>query len=101
MVDVDNYAIPSGMTLGSDSLIRHVIRDVLPIEFHPAACVWSLSSSTGLTTDLLKCHLWFWLVEAMTSESVKRSSPRARKGGPGPVHAITASLYGRPDPHRR
>ena len=73
MVDVDNYVIPAGVTFGSDSLIRHVIRDVLPIEFHLAACVWSLSSSTGLTTDLLKCHLWFWLVEAMTSDALKRA----------------------------
>jgi hypothetical protein len=68
MVNVDNYAIPSGMTLGSDGLIRRVIHDVLPVEFHTAACVWTLSSSAGLTTDLLKCHLWFWLAEAMTSD---------------------------------
>src|SRR5690348_10459773 len=63
----------SSMTLGSDSLIRYVIRDVLPSEFHAAACVWSLSSSTGLTTHLLKCHLWFWLAKSMTSETLKRT----------------------------
>ena len=50
MVDVDNYAIPSGLALGSEALIRHAIYDLLPPEFHEVACVWSLSSSSGLIT---------------------------------------------------
>ena len=66
MVDVDNYAIPAGLVLGTEALIRHVVHDLLPAEFHDVACVWSLSSSCGLTTDLLKCHLWFWLAEPVT-----------------------------------
>ena len=71
MIDVDDYAIPTGLQLGSDVLIRHVIRDLLPAEFDEVACVWLSSSSCGLTTDLLKCHLWFWLDRPVTSEVMK------------------------------
>jgi hypothetical protein len=73
MADVDSYVVPSGMALGSATLIRHVIYDLLPVEFHDVACVWTLSSSCGLTTRLLKCHLWFWLAGAITSEVMRRT----------------------------
>ena len=39
MVDVDNYAIPAGLVLGTEALIRHVVHDLLPAEFHDVACV--------------------------------------------------------------
>jgi hypothetical protein len=81
MGDLDNYKIPAGFTLGSERLIRHAIHDVLPPEFHKAACVWTLSASSGLTTlDLLKCHLWFWLDQPVTSalirETFRQRAPR-------------------------
>jgi hypothetical protein len=91
MVDVDNYVVPTGMALGSELLMRHVVRDLLPVEFHDSACVWSLSSSTGLTTSLLKCHLWFWLAKPLTSETLKRTlKQRAR---------IDCGLYSPSQPH--
>jgi hypothetical protein len=91
MADVDNYVVRTGMELGSERLIRHVVRDLLPLEFHGSACVWSLSSSTGLTTSDLKCHLWFWLAKSATSATLKRTlKQRAR---------IDCGLYSPSQPH--
>ena len=74
MVDVDKYTVPAGMRVGSEALIRHIIRDLLPPEFHDASCVWSLSSSAGLTAhDIIGCHLWYWLDVPVTSLSVKET----------------------------
>ena len=74
MVDVDKYTVPAGMRVGSEALIRHIIRDLLPPEFHDASCVWSLSSSAGLTAhDIIGCHLWYWLAEPVTSKVAKET----------------------------
>jgi hypothetical protein len=104
MGDIDNYEIPSALTLGSEALIRHAIRDLLPAEFHEVACVWSLSSSSGLTTNLLKCHLWFWLAEPVTSEVLnttlrRRARVDTRVCTPSqPHYTADPILLGGPDP---
>jgi hypothetical protein len=96
-----NYEIPPGLVLGSEALIRHAIRDLLPPDFHKAGCVWSLSASSGLTTlQVLKCHIWFWLDRPVTS-AITRETFRQRAPGetvelsglspePFPVFALPA-----------
>jgi hypothetical protein len=85
MVDVDKYPAPEAMTIGSEALIRHIIHDLLPPEFHDASCVWLLSSSAGLIEhDIIGCHLWYWLTEPVTSlvakETFKQRAPRVDSG---------------------
>ena len=85
MVDVDKYIVPAGMRIGSEALVRHIIHDLLPPEFYGASCVWSLSSSAGLTRhDIIGCHLWYWLAEPVTSlvakTTFKRRAPKVDSG---------------------
>ena len=106
MVDVDKYAVPEGMRIGSEALIRHIIHDLLPPEFHQAACVWSLSSSAGLIAhDVVGCHLWYWLTEPVTSLEAKTTfKQRAPKVDSGvftpsqPLYLADPLLTGAEDP---
>jgi hypothetical protein len=104
MIDVDDYAIPQGLQFGSEALIRHVIRDLLPPEFDEVACVWSLSSSCGLTTDLLKCHLWFWLDRPATLLMMRETMRRRARVDAGvctpsqPHYTADPILVGGADP---
>lgn len=106
MFDVDHFSVPVGFRLGSEDLIRRAIQDLLPAEFHDVACAWSLSSSSGLTTPDLKCHLWFWLEEpvssAMMHETLRHVAPGVDIGvcSPSqPHYTADPLLIGAADPY--
>jgi len=55
-LDIDGYE--------GDHDIDKFIVDHLPDQFHKADYVYQYSSSYGLTSNTLKCHIFFWLKES-------------------------------------
>lgn len=61
-IDVDGYENDS-----IESFIRH-----LPIEFHEASYICQHSASYKLTSNKLKCHLFFWLEKAVELDALRK-----------------------------
>ncbi|WP_147426107.1 ATP-dependent DNA helicase [Teichococcus wenyumeiae] len=73
MIDIDGYPLPTWGDLAEDpdAVVDRAIYDLLPEAFHDVACFWQLSSSAGFKPGVLKAHLFFWLVKAITNDDLK------------------------------
>lgn len=73
MIDIDDLELPASLQGASGKLIARYVRSRLPAEFHGVKCVWQMSCSAGFAgANCVKMHLWFKLLTACTSASLRR-----------------------------
>lgn len=64
MFDIDKFPVPEWGNIRNDpeAVVRWIVSQCLPDNFHGIACHWQLSASAGMNDDgLVSLHLWFWV----------------------------------------
>jgi hypothetical protein len=68
--DVDGY--DSGGIKPAPLQVMNFIKKEMPSEFQTADYIYQMSASFGLTTEKLKCHLFFWLKNPIHNLQLKK-----------------------------
>ena len=73
-LDIDGWRLPADLDVieQRERAIEWAI-DHLPAPFKNVTLRWQMSASAGIrNTNLLYCHMWFWLDRAISSREAKR-----------------------------
>lgn len=60
MIDIDRLEAPADIEATSLDAIEHAVRQ-LPSEFQEVSLYYQFSASAGLSSGIIKVHLWYWI----------------------------------------